>query len=100
MEQNNAPVRRVGTVTMGLLLIIAGGIMLGSLFFPQWDFTPLIKAGPLVLVSLGVETLLAARANCRVKYDWVSMLLSCLIVTTALGMTVVAWCLLHGAVHW
>ena len=88
-------VRRVGTFTVGIVLVIAGGIMLASMFFPNADFTWALQLSPLALIGLGVETLLSARGGSIVKYDWVGMILCCLIVCTALGMFVVAWCVVH-----
>lgn len=92
--------RRAGTFTMGLVLVTAGILMLVSLFFPRWNLSWVLKLSPLMLVSLGIETLLAARGGGRVKYDWVGMLLCCLIVCVALGLFTAAWCLAHGLGCW
>ena len=53
------------------------------------------------LCSLGAEVLLAARGGGRVKYDWVGMVLCCLIVCAALVLFAAAWCLVHDpdAIH-
>lgn len=89
------PCRRVGTFTFGGVLVAAGVLMLASLFFPQADLRWALKLSPLALISLGVETLLAARDGGRVKYDWVGMLLCCLIVCTALGLFAAAWWMVY-----
>jgi len=89
------PPRRVGTFTMGVVLVVGGTLMLISLFFPRLDYTWVLKLSPVILISLGVETLLAARGGGRVKYDWVGMVLTALIVGTALAMFVAAWYLLY-----
>ena len=98
-----APVRRVGTFTFGLVLVIGGAAMLASLFFPRLDLSLLLKAAPLMLVSLGVETLLAARRGGRVKYDWVGMLLCFLITCLGLVLYCAAWWMLYvapkGGIH-
>lgn len=90
------PCRRVGTFTFGVVLVAAGLVMLVSMFAPWLDMTWALKLSPLALVSLGVETLLAARSGSRVRYDWVGMLLCCLIVVTALGLFAAAWMLLYA----
>ena len=98
MEKTDAasrPCRRVGTFTFGMVLVVSGLAMLVSMFFPQLEFTWLLQLSPLALISLGVETLLAARGSERVKYDWVGMLLSFLIVCTALVLFAAAWRLVH-----
>ena len=100
MEKTDAasrPCRRVGTFTFGMVLVVSGLAMLVSMFFPQLEFTWLLQLSPLALISLGVETLLAARGGGRVKYDWVGMVLCCLIVCAALVLFAAAWCLVHDA---
>ena len=94
-EQMPRPCRRVGTFTFGLVLVVSGLAMLVSMFFPDLKFTWLLQLSPLALLSLGVETLLAARGGGRVKYDWVGMVLCCLIVVTALGLFTAAWTFLN-----
>ena len=65
------------------------------MFFPQLEFTWLLQLSPLALISLGVETLLAARGGGRVKYDWVGMVLCFLIVCASLVLFAAAWWLVH-----
>ena len=98
MEKTDAasrPCRRVGTFTFGMVLVVSGLAMLVSMFFPQLEFTWLLQLSPLALISLGVETLLAARGSERVKYDWVGMLLCFLIVCASLVLFASAWWLVH-----
>ncbi len=58
--------RRVGTFTFGAVLVICGVLMLVSMFFPRLDLTLVLKLSPLILVSLGVEVLLASRREVSV----------------------------------
>ena len=98
MEKTDAasrPCRRVGTFTFGMVLVVSGLAMLVSMFFPQLEFTWLLQLSPLALISLGVETLLAARGGGRVKYDWVGILLCFLIVCASLVLFAAAWWLVH-----
>ena len=98
MEKTDAasrPCRRVGTFTFGMVLVVSGLAMLVSMFFPQLEFTWLLQLSPLALISLGVETLLAARGSGRGKYDWVGMLLCFLIVCASLVLFAAAWWLVH-----
>ena len=53
----SAPVRRVGTLTMGLALVVVGAALCVGLFFPNVDFLLLFKLSPLVLVALGCEVI-------------------------------------------
>ena len=91
-EIRQAPAqRRVGTLTLGATLIVAGGVMMVSLFWPEADLRWAVKASPLILISLGVETLLAARSGSRIKYDWAGMVLCFVLVD---GLASGTWFLL------
>lgn len=87
--------RRVGTFTLGVVLVLSGIAMLLCMFFPTLDLTVLLKLSPLILVSLGAETLLAARRGRAIRYDWVGMILCFVLVFCALVLFVIAWCLLY-----
>ena len=91
-EIRQAPAqRRVGTLTLGATLIVAGGVMMVSLFWPEADLRWAVKASPLILISLGVETLLAARSGSRIKYDWAGMVLCFVLVAAAMCLYTAAW---------
>ena len=98
-EPAQKPPRRVGTLTFGIVLVVSGILMLLCMFFPAMDFSWAIKLSPLALVSLGVETLLAARDGSRLKYDWVGMILCCLIVGVAMALFAAAWLFVHYPDH-
>lgn len=87
--------RRVGTFTLGVVLVLSGIAMLLCMFFPTLDLTVLLKLSPLILVSLGAETLLAARRGSAIRYDWAGMILCFVLVSCALVLFVIAWCLLY-----
>lgn len=90
------PKRRIGTFTLGLTLLGGGGVMLASTFLPNWDFTWALRLGPLILICLGAETLLAARKEGRIKYDWAGIILSFLLACGGLGLFAASW----GLTHW
>ena len=82
-----APVRmrRVGTLTMGCVMILAGVVICISLFGGEPSLELLFRLSPLILVALGVEVLLASRQkNQRLKYDFVSIFLSFVLVGATL----------------
>lgn len=88
--------RRVGTFTLGAVLVAAGILMAVSLFWPQLDLRWTLKAAPLILIALGAETLLAARGGGKVKYDWVGMVLCFLLTCAALALYAASWLMLYG----
>lgn len=73
-KANSTPVRRVGTFTMGIALIITGVTIAMSFAFPSFNFLSVMKLAPLVLVALGVEVLWAnaRKGEARLKYDFLS----------------------------
>ena len=95
-EQTARPQRRVGTFTLGVVLVAAGCAMLVSLLWPSLDLGWLLKLSPLILVALGVETLLSARNGGRVRYDWLGMLLCFLLVGAGLVFYAAAWAYENG----
>ena len=88
--------RRVGTFTLGAVLVTAGCGMLASLLWPRLETGLLLKASPLILVALGVETLLSARGGGRGKYDWLGMILCFLLVGAAMVFYAAAWAYENG----
>lgn len=90
-EEAVRPQRRVGTFTLGVVLVAAGLGMLASLLWPSLEIGWLLKLSPLILVALGAETLLSARGGGRVKYDWLGMLLCFLLVGAGLVFYAAAW---------
>ena len=99
METNERTVpekqRRVGTFTLGVVLVVSGILMLVSMFWPHLDWAWVLKCSPLILIGLGVETLLAAKGGGKVKYDWVGMVLCFVLVCAALCLYAVAWWMLY-----
>ena len=90
------PQRRVGTFTLGAVLVAAGCGMLASLLWPSFEPGWLLNASPLILVALGVETLLSARSGGKVKYDWLGMILCFLLVGAAMVFYAAAWAYENG----
>lgn len=88
--------RRVGTFTLGVVLVAAGAGMLASMLYPAFRPEWLLKASPCILILLGIETLLSARGGGRVKYDWLGMFLCFILVGTALCMYAAAWWIVNG----
>nr|WP_325186362.1 hypothetical protein [uncultured Oscillibacter sp.] len=88
--------RRVGTFTLGVVLVIAGLGMLAAMFYPRFQPEWLLRASPCILVLLGVETLLSARGGGRVKYDWLGMFLCFVLTGAALCMYCAAWWVAEG----
>lgn len=82
------PVRRVGTLTMGIALILVGAGICVLQFSRDWDLLLLFcKLSPLLLVALGCEVLLSAALakGARLKYDFLSMFVCFLLLAGTLA---------------
>lgn len=76
----NAPIRRVGSFTLGLCLIAAGIFFLFYSFVPKFDWMLALKILPAAaIILLGVEVLYFASKPERWRYDFLSVFF-CLIL--------------------
>lgn len=84
-------VRRVGTLTMGIALILTGCAIAASLIWPSFDLTIVFRLCPLLLISLGCEVLVSsfARGNIKLKYDLVSMFFCSILIVLSLCLSMV-----------
>jgi hypothetical protein len=82
---------RVGTVSMGLSLIMLGIFLFLSLLNGYEVFQTFLAWWPLILIVLGLEitiyTLLPKNKEALLKYDFISILFVGLIGTIAIGLT-------------
>ena len=77
-------VRRVGTFSLGLMLVAIGAIQLAQIFMPNVNVLSVVKYAPMVLIVLGIEVLIyAARPDVKIKYDVISIFLCIIIMLTA-----------------
>jgi len=83
------PVRRVGSWTLGMVLIACGASMLAYYFWPAFDYLLAAKLSPLVLVALGAEVLICAARPEKRKYDFISIFVCLALMACALCVTAV-----------
>lgn len=88
-------VRRVGSITSGVLLILFGALFMLRLFVPSITYTYILHLWPLVLIFLGVEILLSNRRsdNTVIKYDAAAIVLVFLLLFFSVGMGITEFCL-------
>ncbi len=89
-KKEKPPVRRVGTVTMGLMLILAGFVALGALLVPGFNWVAVVKLSPVVLIVLGAEVLWfgSHQNGMRIKYDFLSMVVCLLMIGGGVGLSI------------
>ena len=82
-------VRRVGTVSFGLLLVAAGSLLIIKILVPSLNVYQFAKFAPAILVVLGIEVLVyAARPDVKVKYDFLSMVVTFFVLVFIGGASV------------
>lgn len=82
------PVRRVGSITLGICLITAGIFFLAYHFLPNFDVQLVLKIVPAAgLVLLGCEVLYYATKPQRGKYDFVSVFVCLVLMACCFGLT-------------
>ena len=93
-REDDRPVRRVGSFTLGLCLIAVGVCFLCYYFIPGFAWLPVVKVGaPLALVALGIETIWCAAHAGKWKYDFLAVL-GCLVLMGG------AFCLTLAPLFW
>ena len=82
----SAPVRRVGTLTLGVCLIVCGVLFLCYFFVPHFNWELALKIAPAAgLIALGAEVLYFAARPERWKYDFLSVFLCLVLMVCAFG---------------
>lgn len=61
MEKQTIRIRRVGSVTFGVVLVVTGILFLLHMFLPNLNYVMIFRLWPVILILLGVEVLLGTR---------------------------------------
>ena len=85
---------RVGTITLGGMLIIFGVLFLLRLFIPGMTYDLIFRLWPLLFLFLGGEILIANfRQHDKLVYDKTAFVLIILLTFFAMGMAIVDFCI-------
>lgn len=89
--------RRVGTLTAGIILIIFGMMFLLRVVTTNIDVYLIASLWPLILVSLGIEIILAYIINKeeKMQYDFGGIILIIVLAFFAMGMGSVEFIINH-----
>lgn len=105
MEKQTIRIRRVGSVTFGVVLVATGILFLADLFFPTMDFYIVYRFWPAILILLGLEVLAGSRQKTyeilnkegkieeqsKVVYDVAAILLMIVLIGFSMCMGMIDW---------
>ena len=94
-------VRRVGTFTAGIVLVMFGIVFFIRTLMPKVNFSWIISMWPLILIMLGAEVLTAyvKNRNEELQYDFAAILLVIMLSFFAMGMGGVELLISHAPAH-
>ena len=80
--------RRVGTLTAGIALVMFGVMFLFRSFINSINILQIASLWPLILVSVGIEIIVAYIINKeeKMQYDFSAIILVAILVLFAMGM--------------
>lgn len=89
--------RRVGTLTGGIVLVVFGVLFLLRLVTTNINILLIASLWPLILVSVGIEIILAYIINKeeKMQYDFGAIILVIILVFFAMGMGVAEFIITH-----
>ncbi len=73
-------IHHVGTVTLGISLIVSGIVCLLRVFIPKIPVSSVLRLWPLMMIMLGVEILLSCTGKKKFVIDKVSVVMLVLLV--------------------
>ncbi len=84
---------RVGTITLGTMLVIFGILFLLKLFLTGLSYEVIFRLWPIIFIALGGEILLANVKQKQLVYDKTAFVLIVILSFFAMGMAVVDFCM-------
>lgn len=110
MGKQTIRIRRVGSVTFGIVLVITGVIFLLQQLFPNLNYVIIFRFWPVILIGLGIEVLLGSRQKnvevlneegkiieqSKIVYDVPAIILTIVLIFFSIFMAMMNWALLHS----
>ena len=89
--------RRVGTITLGGILILYGVAFLLHTFVEGISYYLIFRLWPVIFLALGIEVLFASInwKEQEFKYDFAAIIIVCILVVFAMGMAGLDWMYAH-----
>jgi hypothetical protein len=92
---------RVGTLTLGCMLIVFGVLFVLHIFFSGLSYDIIFRIWPIILIFLGLEILVAnfIQKEEKLIYDKTAFALIIVLTFFAMGMAIVDYGLYHATYH-
>jgi hypothetical protein len=92
---------RVGTLTLGGMLVVFGILFLLRIFFTGITFDLIFRLWPVIFIFLGLEILTAnfIQKEEKLIYDKTAFALIIILSFFAMGMSIVEFCMEHINTH-
>lgn len=96
-RRENMRERRVGTFTLGVVLLVFGVLFLLRIFFSSLQYYFIFTLWPLIFILLGAEVLYYAlhQKQLQYKYDFAAIIIIMMLVMFALCMAGFDWMYQH-----
>lgn len=105
MEKQTIRIRRLGSVTFGIVLVTLGVSFIINRFFPALDYIIIFRFWPVLFILLGIEVLLGSRykmyevigdngkiiEQCKVIYDIPAIIMTFCVVFLAVSLAWADW---------
>ena len=82
---------KVGTVTLGIILVLFGGVFLTHIFIPALTYDVIWHLWPCAMISLGIEVLISTFRPDKAGYDGWGIFFTFLITVFSMGMAGIEW---------
>ena len=102
MEVKKMRTHRVGTFTLGGMLVVFGVLFMLRLFFSALSYDIIFKLWPIIFIFLGIEILIAnfnQKENSKLVYDKTAFALIIILSFFAMGMAIAEFCLNYAGTH-
>ena len=103
-SREGGAVHRVGSGTLGVLLVLFGILFLIHLFYPALEYQYIFRLWPVVLIGMGLEVLASTIAgHNKFSYDWGAVVMLMILLVFSMCMAGADWamrCRGYNVVIW
>lgn len=93
--------RKVGTLTLGSLLVFYGILFLLQAFVGKISYYFIFRLWPIIFIALGIEIIFSSVRwkEHEFKYDFPAIIIICILIVFAMGMAGLDWLYTNDYYH-